>query len=256
LVEVKKTEPTPQTNFRRIEEKFKLTPEEAQGLYQELSNQMTADEFFPGQKISSITTLYCDGVGLPLFTAAKSGGIRNRVRLRLYGEWSDAQEPYVWLEWKLSPPRNTEDTFTTKRRFRIPKMRLATFFTDPLSNEELRSFQKSKNADDAQDCYQKLRQLTDGLGLRPLVASHYQRRALLLGSNGDRLTFDFALGYSLIHLEADTLCLSDTVEEGAVIVECKRSAPLAAWVRERLQEFPRVIGFSKFERALELTSTL
>jgi SPX domain protein involved in polyphosphate accumulation len=254
LFEANEAGPTAQTNFRRIEEKLRLPEVEALALFDTLSSRMSPDEFIPGQHSSSITTLYCDGTGLPFYRTSKAGGVRNRVRVRLYSAWDDPTEPYAWLEWKSSPARGTpsDDSFTTKRRFRVPRKILPTFFSSPPSLSELRSFQKSKNADDAEDCYQSLLQLIDGHQVRPLVASHYQRRALSFGDGSERITFDFHLGYSRIRWDSDTLVLFETIKDDAAIVECKRLSPLADWVQDLLQKHPRAVGFSKFEKALEV----
>ena len=245
-------EPNPPTSFTRIEEKFRLTPQEGIALYNEIAAKTIVDEFIPGQAISTITTLYCDGAELPFFHAARSGGPRNRIRVRLYGELPDTSDSFGWVEWKLSPPRG-EKGYTSKKRFRVPRARLSSLFAVPLAEEELRACQKNKkNADEAVECYQKLLKFTEDLSLRPLVASHYHRRALLLGSGSDRVTFDFDLGYSRVSWEGEALRLSDTAQDGAVIVELKYSSPLASWLRELAFGFQPAVGFSKFERALEL----
>jgi hypothetical protein len=241
----------PQTSFQRFEEKFRLSQQEGLALYNELSTKTTVDEFIPGQTTSTITTLYCDGAELPFFRAAKSGGVRNRIRIRLYGDLQTASDSFAWIEWKLSPPRG-EKGYTTKQRFRIPRSHLASFFTTPFTTEEIRSFQKNKkNADEAVDCYQRLRRFTDEFALRPMVASHYHRRALLLAGGPDRATFDFALGYSLVSWEDNSLVLTNTFEDSAVILELKSASPLTGWLQELARSLPSAVGFSKFERALE-----
>jgi hypothetical protein len=245
-------DPNPQTNFRRIEEKFRLTPREAITLYSQIAARTTVEEFIPGQTISTLTTLYCDGVELPFFHTARAGGVRNRIRVRLYGDLQDTSDSFGWVEWKLSPPRG-EKGYTTKKRFRVPRERLACFFNTPLNDEEIRSFQKNKkNAEEAVECYHQLRQLTTKYSLHPLVASHYHRQTLLLGEGCDRATFDFDLGYSLVSWKDNALRLTNTVLDGAVIVEFKYSSPLDSWLRELASSFQPAVGFSKFERALEL----
>ena len=245
-------EPILQTNFQRIEEKFRLSPQEGLALYNQTAAKTKLDEFIPGQTISTITTLYCDGAELPFFRAAKAGGARNRIRVRLYGELQESSDAFGWVEWKRSPPRG-EKGYTTKKRFRVPREHLSSFFTKSFTDEDIRSFQKhKKNAEEAIECYHQLTDLMGLYSLSPLVASHYHRRALLLGDGPDRATFDFDLGYSLVSWEDGALRLTNTIEDRAVIVELKYSSPLAGWLQELALGFQPAVGFSKFERALEL----
>jgi hypothetical protein len=242
----------PLTNFKRIEEKFRLTPQEGMALYEEIATKTTVDEFIPGQSISTITTLYCDGVGLPFFRTAKAGGVRTRIRIRLYGEPQDNSDAFGWIEWKRSPPRG-EMGYTTKRRFRVPREHLPSFFTKSFTDDDIRSFQKhKKNAEEAIECYHNLVDLMEQYSISPLVASHYHRRALILNDGPERATFDFDLGYSLVSWDDGALRLTNTINDSAVIVELKYSSPLAGWLRALALCFQPSVGFSKFERALEL----
>src|SRR4051812_7701676 len=93
----KKSSKTP-NNFRRMEEKLRLSPAAALSLYDALSRHAAVDEFILGQPLTLMTTVYLDGPHLPLYQEARQGGTRTRLRLRRYAYESSVEpDPYAWL---------------------------------------------------------------------------------------------------------------------------------------------------------------
>jgi hypothetical protein len=239
-----------ETAFRRLEEKLRLPPEEALALYGALAPRARPDEFLPGQPVTQVTTIYCDGPELPLYREARAGGARTRVRIRTYLYPAPAvPDPFCWIEWKSSPPRG-DGGYTTKRRFRLPSAALPGLFSGRLSPDLIRALQTSAKAGaEAVACYQSFLAASHRLRLAPVAATTYLRRGLLLESGPDRITFDFGLSYAPV---GPDLALGPATPDPLAVVEVKRATALPPWAAEALAPcLAAAAPFSKFERAME-----
>ena len=265
-----------QVTAEREETKYLLPADRLEGFAAALTNRMAPHRFtgdganrLPGAH-HFITTVYFDTPSRShLRAAATNPGHSVKIRAKEYYDIHPSlaelatdprqivrYQPWLWFELK-----RREGTHTSKRRFRLPKTDVPSFFGEgrvtPRARQGLNDGgHEGRNDDGLQEIADYCSSLDEQLAATCLV--NYRRLSWQEPDASLRVTMDLGLAYYAVPADLWTrrqALVRTTLgpvrgKEGHAVIEVKRVAALPAWLEEALaQSGAAPDPFSKFVAA-------